>query len=203
MKDASHIIQMEFGEPEWRAYLGGGFLGPEKSGSISWNWLSDRRAWCVLPPLDSTRDYLLRLEAAPVAFYGTMLWDVQLFAEEVPLARRVLALEENEASLSLPTKSVFQKIGTMPEMLRVSLRKLGQPRLDVFLNDLPLAHLQFQIAPYVQPHEILLRHELLAERNVLAFEASYAVAPQDVDPSSSDKRQLSFRMFRLQLRTLE
>ncbi|MCX7626731.1 MAG: hypothetical protein N2Z21_11060 [Candidatus Sumerlaeaceae bacterium] len=196
-------LEIEFGAPEWQAFLGGGFLGVEQAGPIAWNWLSDRTGWCVLPPLDVACDYRLRIEAAPIAFYGAALWDIQLWADGKKISRRVVSVEDSQTDLEIPFQELLEQVSRPPTTLKWKIRKLNRPQIRMFINDLPLAQLDFEYAPYVQTHEVLLRHELLGEKNVLTFEPSYAVSPHDIDPASPDLRQFSFRVFRLHLQALE
>lgn len=199
----SKTLEIEFGAQEWQPFLGGGFLGVEKAGPIAWNWLSDRTGWCVLPPLEMQYDYRLHLEAAPVAFHGTALWDIQLWADGRKISRRVVSVEDAKADLEIPFQELAEQVTRVPSSLKWKIRKLDRPQLRLFINDLPLAQLDFEYTPCVQTHQVLLRHELLGEKNILTFEASYAVSPHDIDPTSPDLRQLSFRLFRLRLQALE
>ncbi len=195
-------IVIEFGESEWQAWLGGGFWGPERNGPISWNWLSNRPAWCVLPPLDVAHDYRLTLEAAPLAFYERTLWDFQLWAGERRLMRRVVPTEAEGTRIELVTGQIMHELGRLPERLEWRIQKLERPTIALSINDLPLATFVFACVPHVQRQECVLRHELLRERNVMHFAPNYSVAHTDVDPASSDDRQLSFRFYRLRIEQL-
>lgn len=191
------LASIEFGEPEWQSYLGGAFLGAERSGAISWNWLSDGPAWCVLPPLSLERDYLLRLEAAPFAPYDSTLWEFELRCGARVFARRVIAVEHRETTVTLPMGESSEFAAHPRACVEWRIRKLDEPALSVRLNDLPVAELAYTPRPVVQPHEFLVRHELLSDRNILEFRPSYAIAARDLDERASDQRRLSFRFFRM------
>jgi len=202
-KPQTSELTIAFGEEACQAYLGGGFLGPEKSGAISWNWLSDRSGWCVLPGLDPTRDYHVTLDAAPLAFYSTTLWEFQLWAQGQQVARRIAPFEAAEVSIEVSMAELSRRCVRLPETLEWRLLKRDNPALRIFVNDSAAAEFEFESVPHVQTREFLLRHQLLGEKNVLRFEPNYALAQRDVDPSLPDERQLSFRMYRLRVRELE
>lgn len=203
MADDSPKIVVEFGNPDWLAHLGGGFWGPEKAGGIAWNWLSDATAWCVLPPLDCHRDYLLRLEAAPLAVYESLLWDFQLWSGKSRILRKVVPVEADKLTIKQFSSSFLQRYGEFPAEWEWRIVKLDRPQLRLRLNDLPLGTLNYDPLPHVQPREIVLRHELIRERNILYFDANYAVARCDVEEGAEDTRELSFRLFRMLLHKLD
>ncbi|MGC8740324.1 MAG: hypothetical protein ACP5UB_02580 [Candidatus Sumerlaeaceae bacterium] len=199
MTEKQSDIIIEFGEREWLAHVGGSFLGPERFGGISWNWLSDGLGWCILPPLDCTHDYRLRLEVAPLALYESLLWEFQLCAGDRQLSRKVIPVKAEQTTAKFSIAAALKHLGVLPQELEWKILKRDRPQLELRLNDAPLTVLGFDPVPHVQPQELMLHHELLKEKNILYFKANYAIARSDVEDSCADNRLLSFRFYRLLL----
>jgi hypothetical protein len=195
---APHRYEILFGAECWQSHLGGGFHGPEEGDTFSWNWLSDKQAWCVLPPLSLERDYRVRIEAAPVAFYEKLLWEFRVDYGDKTLSKIVFPVDSHGASLTFSLPELFrQSAARANHRFIATVRQLPPPCLTLTINGLPLEQLHYDPVPHVQPREFTLRHELLSDRNVMFFQANYALSQRDADPSSNDDRLLSFRMYRM------
>lgn len=184
-----------FGEPDWQAHIGGNFDGPEHGADLTWNWLGKDRGWCVLPKLSHEHDYLIRIEAAPLAPFGCRVQRVVITAGESELLNICLpdsTSAEAVARLALP--KVAADVTSINA--RISLERSADPTLRVFANDLPVAELSFEPEGHLQYRDFYLRREVLNSTTALFFQAAQAFGPQDI-PDSPDKRMLSFRLFRM------
>lgn len=190
-----------FGEPDWQSHLGGGFHGPESADAITYNWLSGEKAWCVLPPLSPEADYVIRLEAAPMAPFQSDVQLIRVVAGEQELrwvTSRQQVLATRDLSLRLSPSSVTNKPSGPEANLRVSCEVLPSPRLNISINDLPAARLDYDTRQCMQIRDFPLSRDLLGPSAVMFFEPNVAFEPSDL-ADSTDDRSLSFRLFRMML----
>lgn len=196
--------RIELGENRWLCHLGGAFLGPEKSGSISWNWLGNSVGWCVLPKIPPECHLAVRLEVAPFVPYDSQLWKVEIFGGNVQLQEDVLPVTKNDAEISafLPTELLTSLV--LPPShhvpLRLRLSRVPEPRLELRLNNLAVGELAFESNSVIQTREFLIRRELLANQNTLFFRPNFALPEQPGSKTPAERgRRLSFRFFRMEL----
>lgn len=196
--------RLEFGEHRWLCHLGGAFLGPEKSGSISWNWLGDSVGWCVLPKISPDCHLAVRLEVAPFVPYDSQLWKVEIFGGNVQLQEDLFPVTKNDAEVSafLPTQ-LLPSLARPPfdhVPLRLRLSRVPEPRLELRLNNLPVGELAFEPKSVLQTREFLIRRELLTDQNTLFFSPNFALPEHPGGETSAERgRRLSFRFFRMEL----
>jgi hypothetical protein len=201
------LVVIEFGRPEWQSHLGGAFCGPEATGDIWWNWVSEQRCWCVLPELPRGTDFAIRLEAAPFAPYTAELRELVIKEEGGhTLLHRVLPCTQGELATSLRISGLQSAIARNDPaggiIASLVWRRVPAPSMRIELNSIPLASLAYETCPDLQIREFLLRHELLEERNILYFTPGFGIARSDLG-DSTDERKLSFRLFRLLLFPLD
>lgn len=194
-------IVIEFGAPGCQPYLGGSFYGPENENGVSWNWAGTGTCWCVLPQLESDCDYAMRLEIAAMTPFNAELWQLVLRTGTTPLLDRILPATGNE---------LVSKIRLSPEMvssleqgneIEVCWRRVPTPLLHIRAGDLPIATLEFETRPDMQVFNVLLRRQTIGENTVLIFEPGISLSMNQLDPEQ-DRRELSFRFYRLILRKL-
>jgi hypothetical protein len=190
-----------FGEPDWQAHLGGGFLGPESGDGVSYNWISAERAWCVLPELRAGCDYLVRLEAAPLAPYESDVQMIRVSAGENEacwVTSRGAMFAARDVELKL-TPDVISRTPAGPELkLTVSCEFLAPPRLAITINDIPAARLDYETRTCMQIRDFPVPRDLLGSSPVMFFEPNLVFQQQDFE-GSPDARSLSIRLFRMML----
>ncbi|MBX7247265.1 MAG: hypothetical protein K1X53_17350 [Candidatus Sumerlaeaceae bacterium] len=197
LRNLSPVHTIGFGEKRWQSHLGGSFHGPEEQGDVSWNWAAATRCWCVLPHLDPTHDYAVLLEAAPSAPFGAELRELTVLAGETELVKRVVPVTEKRTTLTVTAQQLGSARTNFGE-LELRWVQLPQPELDIAVNDQACAHLAYQVSPEIQIREFLLRHQLLASRNILSFTPNLAITQRDL-ANSTDDRCLSFRFYRMSM----
>ncbi|RMH28774.1 MAG: hypothetical protein D6691_04185 [Candidatus Hydrogenedentota bacterium] len=196
--------RLEFGENQWLCHLGGAFLGPEKSGSISWNWLGNSPGWCVLPKIPPECHLAVRLEVAPFVPYDSLLWKVEVYGGNVQLQEDVfpVTMIDAEVSLSLPLEllNTLGRTRSPYVPLRLRMTRVPEPRLELRLNNLPVGELAFEPKSVFQTREFLIRRELLTDQNTLFFSPNFALPEHPGGETSAERRRrLSFRFFRMEL----
>ena len=196
--DPPASVVVEFGAPRWQAHLGGGFLGPEADGPLTWNWLGESPAWVVLTGLVPGAQYRATLEAAPFAPLGGDLHEVALVADGMTLLRRVFPGSASEPiELAIPS-------GTIPPATDASVvcSPVGPPVLRVTLGSIPLCELDYVASSNLQMQDFpLTAPPADAPTPVLHLRPGHAISPAEAN-LSPDARRLSFRLFRLTLHPL-
>lgn len=193
-ENQSPVRVIDFGHPEWQTHLGGSFYGPEEHDGVTLNWVGEGRCWCVLTGLGHGHDLAARLEAAPLAPYGSELQEIRLVDDSNPartLVHRIFP------AMADGVDQRFRLPQGLPQV-EFRWRRLGAPVLTVSANNQLVSRLEFAPRPDSQSREFLLRRELLEENTILTFEPNFGIAPEALD-GKKDDRVLSFRFFRLSL----
>lgn len=191
-------LLIEFGCAEWQPRIGGDFSGPEDNGQIAWNWLGAEPGWLVLPELTQAFDYEFELHAVPIAVPGDGIWEISATSGSHCLARWAVPITEGQRCFSLNQEQLAQ---TAIGKIEFNITRLPRPAIDVSSADVPIAHLEYEYRPDIQPKTFLLRGEFVGAPAIIRFSPNYAVTP--VDPSkTADPRQLSFRFIKMHITRL-
>ena len=190
--DETPVKTIVFGHAEWQTHIGGSFLGPEEKDGIAQNWVGLGRCWCILPNLKPGLDYVVRLEAAPLAPYGSELQEITVLSHEgQPVCHRIFPV-------STSSIAKFFQLQSDNKSFEFRWRRLDAPTLTVTANSLLMGRLVFQTRPDLQNFDLLLRRDLVQPNTILEFEPNYAISPLSLE-DSADARTISFRFFRLLL----
>lgn len=193
---------IEFGRAEWQSHLGGEFYEPECQGDIWYVWTGEGRCWCVLPPLRRGTDYALRLEAAPFIPVPGALYECMVETEGKRLARKVVPCQgEGELGRICFSPEETRRLLSRASGLELMVRKMPDPTLEIFANDMLLGRAGYEPKADMQPRDLVLRRELIAPQTVLHFVPQQASSIKDIC-GSGDERQMSFRFYRLLLSPL-
>ncbi|MEI7633152.1 MAG: hypothetical protein WCK47_02600 [bacterium] len=205
---APPLYTIDFGENKWLSHIGGDFRGVESLGDIWWNWVGEGPCWCVLPQLETIKDYYVRLEAIPLAPFNAELrkFTVKL-GDDVIILRIVPVFSVRIVEeIALPLSSLASLVSSAPAndlsaKLTLTWEKMPPPAICVKVNSLPLADLVFDPQAEMQRRGFILHREFIAKQTVLYFHPNYACSPKDLG-NSEDRTPFSFRFFRLTVHEL-